>query len=280
MRPIALVHLVRAANGLSPFRRFLDSYARVHKDDHQLVVAFKGFPSDHDTIEYERDLEGVAHDRVRVPDVGFDIWSYFIVARTVSNPFVCFLNSFSEILDPAWIPKMYRVVQAEPAVVVGATASWESPYTSCVSLLTSATSASGVRRLIRGRSSLRLLPELRREFDPFPNPHIRTNAFMLSRELMLRVRVTPPVTKLDALRFESGRGGLTGQIADAGGHTLVVGRDGDAYPPERWPESATFRSGEQRNLLVADNQTRAYEAADPVTKRYLERMAWGGRARP
>lgn len=56
---------------------------------------------------------------------------------------------------------------------------------------------------------------------------------------------------------------------------LVVGRDGVAYPPERWRESATFRSGDQRNLLIADNRTEQYAAADPRFKRTLEEMAWG-----
>ena len=55
----------------------------------------------------------------------------------------------------------------------------------------------------------------------------------------------------------------------------VVGRDGVAYPSERWRESATFRSGGQRNLLIADNRTFQYEQADPAFKNTLERMAWG-----
>ena len=56
---------------------------------------------------------------------------------------------------------------------------------------------------------------------------------------------------------------------------MVVGRDGRSYERDRWRESATFRSGGQRNLLIADNRTAQYEQADPAFKRRLEQMAWG-----
>jgi hypothetical protein len=54
-----------------------------------------------------------------------------------------------------------------------------------------------------------------------------------------------------------------------------VGRDGVAHPPERWPESATFRAGGQANLLVADNRTRQYDRAEGAERRALAEAAWG-----
>jgi hypothetical protein len=77
------------------------------------------------------------------------------------------------------------------------------------------------------------------------------------------------------LALESGRGSISNQIWERGKKVLVVGRNGVAYPPESWRASATFRSGDQRNLLIADNRTEQYAAADPCFKRRLELMAWG-----
>jgi hypothetical protein len=68
---------------------------------------------------------------------------------------------------------------------------------------------------------------------------------------------------------------LTRQVQSLGLETLVVGRDGRAYPPEQWPASATFRSGGQVNLLVADRRTREYAEAPPELRAQLERLAWG-----
>lgn len=41
---VAVVHLVRAKNGIAPFRSFLQSYARKSVGlPHDLVIVFKGF---------------------------------------------------------------------------------------------------------------------------------------------------------------------------------------------------------------------------------------------
>jgi len=42
--PIAVVHLVREANGLEPFDTFMDSYRRMDSElEHDLVLLLKGF---------------------------------------------------------------------------------------------------------------------------------------------------------------------------------------------------------------------------------------------
>ena len=143
----------------------------------------------------------------------------------------------------------------------------------------------GVRCLIKDEvGRLRAERELRREyaasFEPFPARHVRTNAFMLRRELMLGLRLPPILSKHDAHRFESGREGLTSQVLGAGLRALVVGRDGRAYEPEQWHLSETLWQGEQRNLLVADNQTNDYARGTAPRRVFLSRVAWGDEARP
>jgi len=61
---------------------------------------------------------------------------------------------------------------------------------------------------------------------------------------------------------------------------VVVGRDGRGYEKERWAESETLWQGQQRNLLVSDNQTRQYAEADALGRAWLSRTAWGERAAP
>lgn len=121
---------------------------------------------------------------------------------------------------------------------------------------------------------------VRAECDPFPAPHLRTNAFMLRRQLMLGLKAGRLRTKLDAYMFEGGRDGLTGQILRRGLKALVAGRDGNAYAPEEWPASETFWQGEQSNLLVADNQTRDYACGSTRQRTFLSRFAWGYEAAP
>ena len=94
---------------------------------------------------------------------------------------------------------------------------------------------------------------------------------------MLSLKTGPLDGKMDVLRFESGKQSLTRQTLAKNLKAVVVGRDGKAYETERWYESYTFRSGEQRNLLIADNRTEQYAQADADTKQMLARLAWGDR---
>ena len=73
-----------------------------------------------------------------------------------------------------------------------------------------------------------------RHFPQFPNYLVRTNGFMASREVLLRVRIKPVVFKLSAFMLESGHRGLTRQVMDMNLKALVVDRigraDADGFP--------------------------------------------------
>jgi hypothetical protein len=110
---------------------------------------------------------------------------------------------------------------------------------------------------------------------PFPNPHIRTNAFIIEREVFLDLVPTSITTKNETYLFESGPTSLTRQILGLGRKAVVVGRDGRNYDIDQCQNSQTFRQGDQNNLLVKDNQSRHFQAADPATRRALTEMTWG-----
>jgi hypothetical protein len=113
------------------------------------------------------------------------------------------------------------------------------------------------------------------QFPAFPNPHIRSNAFMIRPDNVRDLRIEIPKTKQAAMCFESGKGGLTALIRQAGLSALVVGRNGVAYDVRDWAKSNTFRLGKQSNLLIYDNQTRNFEAMPDGTKLTHVRITWG-----
>lgn len=253
---IDVVHLVWAALGRRPFERFLDSY-RQHSAGaaHRLVLVFKEF---HD-VDHRRPWEELASDvdyrRVDIREPALDLAAYWRVACSSDASRLCFTNSSSVVLADGWLAVLDRALERPHVGIAGATGSWESTY-----------SAAPIWRK----------PLLRRSFGPFPNPHIRTNGFLLDRELMLSLD-WPDVgcDKRAALRLENGRRGITAQVRARGSSVVVVGRDERAYEPPDWPRSGTFRSGEQANLLVADNRTEQYREAARERRRELERFAWG-----
>jgi hypothetical protein len=265
-----VVHLVRARNGAGPFERFLDSYrANPGGAEHDLVLVFKGFRGDGDLAPYEARLAGLPYRRLLVSDEGFDIGAYFRAAEANEYAYLCFLNSFSVLLDAQWLAKLLTEAQRPGVGVAAATGSWES-------FVQNAARRGAGRVPVLGAIGGRLrAARLAKSFAPFPNPHVRTNAFVVARRTMLAMSRGPLRRKSEAHRFESGLAGMSAQVLGAGLELVVVGRDGRAYAKDEWPRSRTFRTGEQENLLVSDNQTRAYRDADPAERERLGRLAWG-----
>lgn len=279
MSTIGLAHLVRAKNGTAPFKRFLDSY-RAHPPgcEHELLLLCKGFGARQELQPYRELLGDIRCRALWLPDVGFDIRPYFVAARRFTHPYFCFLNSYSEALADDWLAKMYRH-SARPGVgLVGATSSYLSMYDNLFDWHDQIRQHPNYQGALgRARLAVRTLL-YRRWFPSFPNPFIRTNAFLIARDVMLRIRRPALRAKVDANRFESGVDSLTRQVERLGLRALVVGRDGVGYEQADWPYSNTFMQHDQGNLLVADNRTLQYAASDNEERLRISRASWGDAA--
>ena len=251
---LCLVHLVWAPLGADALGRFAESYRRHRAGaEHRLLVLLNGFRAGHDLAPWREHLQGVAHEELALERPMLDLGAYRHAAELVPARRYCFVNSHSVIQQDDWLGALDASLREPGVGIVGTGGSYESAYT----------------------IAPRPLRPFRRDFDPFPNPHVRSNGFALERELLRSLDWPAPRRKLDAWRLESGRRGISRQIVERGLSMLVVGRDGVAYPPERWRESATFRSGGQVNQLIADNRTREYDTAGARRRADLERFAWG-----
>ncbi|MFI5004962.1 MAG: hypothetical protein ACHQE6_08105 [Solirubrobacterales bacterium] len=260
---IGLVHLVWAPLGPEPLREFLRSY-RAHPAgaEHELVVVLNG-GAHADLLAELRDVE---HRLIVLERPALDLPAYGLAAGQLEHERLCFLNSYSTILTDGWLGLLARALDDPGVGLVGATASWESQA-----------------EWIRGRPvywpyQLAGLPGARRDYPRFPNPHIRTTAFMLERPLLLEMGLERAADKRATYLLESGRRSITRQIMERDLRPVVVGRDGRPHELEEWPRSATYRAGGQENLLVADNRTRDWERASPRLRRRLSRDAWGAAA--
>lgn len=112
-------------------------------------------------------------------------------------------------------------------------------------------------------------------FPGFPNPHIRSNAFMIRRDLLRALMPSRISTKTEAFEFESGKSGMTSQVLRLGLKALIVGNDSKAYDVPEWKDSFTFRRGAQNNKLVADNQTKAFDTMNDTQRMLAESWTWG-----
>ena len=305
MANTGVVYLYRFVEGEAPVLRFLDSYRRHPAGlEHDLHVLMKGFPNE-GALRSARALFGtVLKDAIEVGDSGYDIGSYFAAARAVSNGRLMFLNTFSEILADNWLAHFDQALSVPGVGLVGATGSWQ-----CASSGYEAKFFKALRRIkvlpelaghhkphsgeadnprhseavhdrINFRVALRklfragLYPVRLYQFGRHPNPHIRTNAFMIERNIFLSLRAITLKKKIDAYKFESGRDSMTKQIIARGLRPVVVDRWGKVYEIPDWKSSSTFWVDLQANLAVADNQTMGYASGSAERRRLLTSYAW------
>lgn len=297
----ALVHLVRAANGLAAFETFMASYERCDPGcEHELVLLLKGF-RDPDLLAQIRE-RAAAHDPsvIRIDDEGYDLTAYLKAVQRLAHDQLCFVNSFSEILVNGWLGALTAPLGDPETGATAATASWGSilGYS-----LWQAGTGGGYDGVFADRRRTRLViheangltcpgdrryclnnaidvARTLRTGSLFPAAHLRTNAFCTRGTTLRGLGLGRPATKRASYVLESGRDSITRRLQAAGLATLLVDRSGAALTPQSWSEANVFWQDEQQDLLVADNQTRVYDAATPEQRAAFRGYAWGLHARP
>lgn len=307
---IDVIYLYRVDDGEAAARNFIDSYrAHTAGADHELHVIFKGF-RDRRTLETAKSLfADLSFNSIEMEDGGYDIGSFFHAAKLVSNCRIIFFNAFTSLLADNWLRTFDRALSVREVGVVGATGSWQSlsSYYEVLMRLAfhelsrplahlASTLVGGRRhietqsftrdaRLMRVKRTARIrgLHLLLRpdryflrlyQYGRYPNPHLRTNAFMIERARFLALQTKTFERKADAYSFESGRRSMTKQIIAQGLRPVVIGCDGKVYEIDEWGASSTYWAGEQANLIVADNRTRQYQNGDSELRQRLHDYAW------
>lgn len=246
-RKIAVFYLLRNGNPDRLFAAFLKSLRRYPAGmSYQAVLIQKGFAPGyiHPLTRSWPTPDGCMPEIVEVSDEGFDLTAYRKAAQLIDCIKLLFFNSYSQVLAADWLIKLDSAAESlGPGAVVGATGSWESIG----------------------------------DDTTFPNVALRTNAFLIERAryLTFAQRVQ---TKRDCNLFEAGPDSMTRNIMASGNRIAIVDRDGRVIGPDDWPDARAFRSGNQEQLLVADNRTMDYQCAPLRRRKRRARLAFGDRA--
>ena len=285
---IAVFHLVRQQNNISLFKNFIQSYLRFESgSDHQLIIIFKGFSEPSEIEAYTELLVNIPHIKFEVSDQGFDITAYDKASRHFFGQYdyYCFLNSHSIILASEWLGKLVTEIEKPNVGMVGATGSYQSHRGSArfFLIILSALQFS-LFSLFKNELSFRAkLLEIKSisqhlmfltHFTQFPNPHLRTNGFLIRPRDMVNSLRNKIKTKKDAYIYESGKSGLSNYIVNQGLKLVVVGQNGKGYNVDEWKNSQVYVDREQENLLISDNMTRRYAQKNNEDRQNLKNMCW------
>jgi hypothetical protein len=331
-RGIGVVYLAWHGLGCETFRRFAESYRLQPAGcEHDLIVVYAGFEQRQLLREARSVFRDILHVGIEFMDVKLDIGYYLETSRRVQYEYLCFLNTYTELLTPNWLAHLHTHAALESVGIVGAAASYESLYATLglyhkinwlrhtsgykisertayyYDFLITASGPDAViepevqlpsRRLeriiaqaaryVKQReqdigfenywgtltSPNNALAEYRR-FPAFPNPHIRSNGFMVRRSRLASFDSSKIQTKLDACAFESGADSLTTQLRRTGLAAIVVDRKGQGYNVPDWCRSGTFRLGNQPGLIMTDNRSREFAKMSPAMRIVHSRVTWG-----
>lgn len=238
---IGVVYILRREYGFTPFQKFIDSYRTFSAGvEHKLIIILKGFHQC-SSEKYLNYMSGMMFYHHYLQDTGFDLGTYGIVANMPPleeynipdcDKLMC-LNSFSEIRKDNWL----KSFDDKLGINVG---------------------------LVGGSHSHEAMGEkwYNKIFYPsFPNFHIRTNAFLMRKELMVKIWPTSFWTKWGCHMFESGRNSLTARVVSRGFRAISIGH--------------TFRKGLQEDLIISDKQTKYFDNASTSERIHLRHLAWG-----
>jgi hypothetical protein len=255
-------------------RRFAESYLRFPAGAaHELMLIVSGTQDQALVTGLVSLFDGSPVSVIYVQDVDYDIGKYRFSLEISNFDLCCIFNSYCIIRASGWLAKFSQCARDPRIGIVGATASYQSHFSDAVAGIAARKPSLGMlRHGVPGAAKLWAY------FPAFPNPHIRTTAFMIRRDVFQRVRWPHNPSRMETFRFESGRQSLTRQVLKMGLDAVIVGRNGLHYGVSEWPSSGTFRQNEQENLLVADNHTIEYSTAAPERRRQLAAAAWGANA--
>lgn len=278
---VGVVYLAWLPYGIGHFEKFLNSY-QSHPSGyrHQLIIAFNGeagvneSPPSH-YVELLRKA-GVENFTTLYFSSGQDVLIYKKTAEQVNFDYLLFLNTYSVLLCDDWL-KVFIQNQQQDVGLIGASGS-EAGYINSINRST-------LRRLkekgsLRDKiNSIRYAVKLNlvhgSRFRSFPNPHIRTTGFFISRKLLMEIQLADGKRKIDAYLFENGTKSLTRQVLARQLKCLLVDRNGKSWNIDEWRFSNTFWINEQEGLIISDNQARKYIDADQQERSYLTWDAWG-----
>lgn len=241
--------------------------------DHDLLYIFKNFKPNE--VEALVKKYAINNNFIELPDTNFDIGSYYFSLNHIRTEFAIFLNTFSRPLCKNWLKLYLAALESNNTKLIGATGSYESfgfnpPIKDGHSLVNKTKRvAKFFYRIFFSILNLQLKTH-------FPNPHIRTNAFLTKVSIFKNYidEIGLPKTKLDCHKIESGPNSYTNYAVKNNLNPGVISSNGSFFTLNNMHKSHVFRRGDQSDLIISDNRTNDYKESKNDRKRSLEWDSW------
>jgi hypothetical protein len=244
---------------------FMSNYKRyVSGKDHQLLICFK-LLDNHTLKKYQNILKDIKYiqfiDNYEYND--YDLGSYKRIANKYKNYAILFLNSHSYPICNNWLLKLTNYFTDK--TIIASSASNESMVDSVK-----------FKKIYKFFSYLYRKWKFKKNFNSFPNPHIRTSGFLIKGEHYYNfIKDKKIYCKEDSWYLEAGKKGITTYFKSKKFNIYVVNSDGNFFTEKNWKFSETYNYKDQNKNIISDKHTRKYSESNFEKKIYYQKITWG-----
>jgi hypothetical protein len=217
-------------------------------------------------------------------DDGFDLGTYFKILKYVDEEYIYFFNSTSRIVDDNFFKFSINAMFDKKLGLLGWAGSFGTLRPSIkkiffklkINIIINKNFINTIKDLLIDVIAFPRHLYLYKNFPKFPNPHVRSNAFLIKKDLYEEFSKISkyPETKIEACELESGKNGLTKFVQKKGYDVKVVNSKNKIFDIRECDKSETWRTGDRQHVLVADNGTFFYEKMPISRKLFKEYSAW------
>ena len=264
-KDIVVVYLFSKYDSKKSIFNFIKNYKKFKSGKkHKLIICFKGSFNN----SLEKKIKKLIHpNKFRTyvdPNVNdYDWGSYRRIASFNKKNIMFFFNCHSYPVVDNWLKKFYDNFGYK--VVLAPTGSFQSLTSSC---LNGMYFNNFIKSFYYGILNLRY-------FKLFPNPHIRSNCYMISAKDYINLDLNVCNYKVDTWKNESGRNGMTQQLLKKGYKIYVINKKGEKIKMHEWKKSETYAYKNQSQLIIEDKHTREYNKLDKRKKFFYSVNCWG-----
>ncbi|MBD1159374.1 hypothetical protein IDG58_04235 [Pelagibacterales bacterium SAG-MED19] len=258
-------YLFTCFDNIDSIINFKNNYLKFNSGfSHNLVICFKLLNQKQITniIKELSDLEFINFvDPYNEND--FDFGTYKRVAELYHDKQIFFLNSHSYPICENWLLKLMS--NSGNNILIGTSASNESLLDSFK-----------LKKKYKIFSYLFRKMRLKRKFNIFPNPHLRTSSFLIKGDKLFDyLKYIKIQNKEDAWEIESGKQSLTNYFRKNNFDIFVINSDGSKFTEDNWIYSETYCYSKQLKSIISDKHTRKYLALSEKDQISTQFKVWG-----
>ena len=260
-----VVYLYTKFDKIDSLIDFKLNYLKFHSGySHELLICFK-LLNENDLKMIKKHLDGIDYISFIDDETknDYDFGSYKRVALRYRERDIFFINSHSYPICEKWLQKLMKY--KDENTLIGTSASNESLINS-----------TSLKKPYKIFSYLFKKLRLKKAFNKFPNPHIRTSSFLIKGQILLDYMINKEINnKEDTWRIESGKDSLTNYFEINKFDFFVVNSDGHKFQKNQWMFSETFNYLDQTKSIISDKHTRKYLSLNKEDKYQNQIKTWG-----